>query len=69
VECLIEPAQDGKPADVLDIKLYLLKEGEAKKKSYAWNLILSPNAKLGKSSTKRNYSLKTESAKVWISTF
>jgi len=56
-------ATDGKPADVLDIKLYLLKEGEAKKKSYAWNLILSPNAKLGKSSTKRNYSLKTESAK------
>lgn len=57
--------QDSKPADVIDVKMYLLKEGEGKKKSYAWDLILSPNAKPDNDEVKKlNYSLKTESASV-----
>lgn len=51
---------------MIDVQQYLLKEGEVKKKSYAWDLILSPNAKLENVDGKKlqNYSLKSESALV-----
>ncbi len=55
---------------MIDVRTYTLKEGEGRKKSFAWDLILSASANPGTIATKPNYSLKTErevDRKEWMS--
>ncbi len=57
---MIPFVQDARPVGVIDVRSYTLKEGEGRKKSFAWDLILSASANPGTNAKKPNYSLKTE---------